>query len=91
MGTVAIRHILVYFALVKTLPEQLMSAIERSGQTRYAISKGSGVNPSQLSRFMSGERSLSFESAEKVAGYLQLEIVLRPKRRAANRQTGKAK
>lgn len=58
-----------------------MKAIEDSGQTRYAISKGSGINQSMLSRLVNGERAMSFEAAERLADYLGLEIVIRPKRR----------
>jgi len=65
----------------------LRRAIEASAETPYAIAKGSGVNKSQLSRLLSGERGLSIESAECVADYLGLEIILRPKRR--NRKAGK--
>lgn len=61
--------------------DQLRRAIERSGETPYAIAKGAGVHKSQLSRLLSGERGLSTECAERVAGYLGLEIVLRPKGR----------
>lgn len=63
------------------LADQLIRAIKSSGQTRYAISKGAGVSQSQLSRLVSGERSISFDSAERLADHLNYEIVLRPKRR----------
>lgn len=68
------------------IAEQLVKAIENSGQTRYAISKGSGINQSMLSRLVNGERAMSFDAAERLANYLGLEIVIRPKR-----QTRKAK
>ncbi len=58
--------------------EQLKAAINGSGKSRYALSCASGVPQSALSRFMSGERGLSLESAAKLADALGLE--LRPKR-----------
>lgn len=64
------------------IAEQLIRAIKDSGQTHYAISKGSGINQSMLSRLVRGERGLSFDAAERLADYLGLEIVVRPKRRA---------
>ncbi len=67
--------------------DSLRRAIEASVETPYAIAKGSGVNKSQLSRLLSGERGLSIESAERLADYLGLEIILRPKRR--KRKAGK--
>ncbi len=57
---------------------QLKAAIDGSGQSRYALSCASGVAQSALSRFMSGERGLSLESAARLADALGLE--LRPKR-----------
>lgn len=61
------------------LTDQLIRAIETSGDSRYAISKGSGINQSVLSRLVNGENSMSAESAERLADYLGMEIVLRPK------------
>lgn len=62
--------------------DQLRRAIERADQTPYAIGRGSGVHKSQLSRVLNSERSLSIESAERLAHYLGLEIIVRPQRRA---------
>ena len=61
--------------------EQIRSAIETSGKTRYRIAKEAGIAQSQLSRLVSGERGLTMETAEKLAGSLGLEIIVRPKRR----------
>jgi transcriptional regulator with XRE-family HTH domain len=59
----------------------IRKAIADSGETRYAISKGSGVSQSQLSNFCRGLASLSIENLERVADYLGLEIILRRRRR----------
>lgn len=59
----------------------LREAIERADESQYSISKGADVNRSQLSRLLSGERGLSIDSAERIAEYLGLEIILRPKAR----------
>lgn len=62
------------------LLDQLIDAIESSGQTRYQIARGSGVAQSQLSRLVHGENEMSISNIERVAESLGLEIVLRPKR-----------
>lgn len=59
----------------------IRNAIETSGQTRYQIAKGSGVSQAQLSRLVSGEQGMSIANVEKLAKYLNLEVVIRPKRR----------
>ena len=66
---------------MKELLQTIRRTIEMSGQTRYRIAQGSGIAQSQLSRLMSGESGLSLETTERLADYLGLEIVIRPKRR----------
>jgi transcriptional regulator with XRE-family HTH domain len=63
------------------LVEQLRSAIRDSGQNLSQLARASGVGPDRLSRFMRGERDLTFGAAEKVARVLGL--VLAPGRPAA--------
>jgi len=64
------------------LIEAIKRAIEASGKTRYKIAQESGVDQSQLSRLFRGKRGLSIDAAEQLAGYLGLEVIIRPKRRA---------
>ena len=59
----------------------IQKAVETSGQSRYRIAKGSGVTEGQLSRLVHGERGLSVGTLEKLADYLGLEVVIRPKAR----------
>ena len=61
----------------KSLIETLRRAIEDSGLTRYEIAKRSGVHKSALSRFVTGERSLSIESIEKIAPVVGVTITAR--------------
>ncbi len=61
------------------LSEALRAAVKASGQTPYSIAKGADINRSQLSRLLSGERGLNSETMERLAEYLGLEIVVRPK------------
>lgn len=50
-----------------------------SDQTPYAIAKGANVARSQLSRLLSGESGMTVETIERLANYLGLEILIRPK------------
>ena len=56
---------------------QAIAAAADAGISRYRISKETGVEQSALSRFMSGERGLDLSSVEKLAAYLELELVNR--------------
>ncbi len=62
------------------LLDEIRIAIEASRKTRYRIAKDTGISQTQLSRLMSGERGLSIDALETLAGYLGLKIVVRPKR-----------
>ncbi len=57
-----------------TIVEQLRSAIVKSGETEYAIAKGSGVSQSVVNRFVSGERGISLDTAAKLCEYLKLQL-----------------
>ncbi len=60
--------------------DDIRKAIEASGKTRYRISKDTGISEGQLSELMAGTKGLSIESLELLACYLELEILVRPKR-----------
>lgn len=55
----------------------LRRALEQCGQTRYAVSKATGIPQSVLSRFVAGGKPLRGENIDKLADYLGL--VLTPK------------
>ena len=61
--------------------DTLRDAMAASGQSRYAIAHAAGIAESQLSRFARGHARLSVETAERLADALDLEIIVRPKRR----------
>ena len=58
----------------------IRKAIKNGDKTRYQIAKDTGITQSQLSRLMKRERGLSIESLERLTDYLELEIIIRPKR-----------
>jgi transcriptional regulator with XRE-family HTH domain len=60
--------------MVKDIEVQLRDAILGSGMSRYEIAKRGGVTNSQLSLFLSGQRSLTLTSAAKIARVLGLEL-----------------
>ena len=61
--------------------DEIRQAIDRSDHSRYAISKAIDISQAQLSRLMAGKSGLSIDSLERLAEFLNLEIVIRPKRR----------
>ena len=58
----------------KSIVTELRKAIEDSGYTQNQLSKLSGVNRAQINRFVKDERTLTLESAEKIAKVLKLEL-----------------
>ncbi len=65
--------------------DDIRKAIKSSDVTRYRISKDTGINESQLSALMAGRKGLSIVALEKLADYLGLEVVTRPKRERKKR------
>lgn len=55
----------------------LRTALERCGQTRYAVSKATGIPESTLSRFVAGGKPLRGENIDKLADYLGLALTAR--------------
>jgi len=62
--------------------DAIREAIEASGKTRYRIWKDTGISESQLSKLMRGKRGLSIEALERLAEYLDLEVVIRKRKRS---------
>ena len=63
------------------LSGEIRQALANCGQTRYAISKGTGIAESTLSRFMAGERGLPTKTLDKLADYLDLHVTTGKRRR----------
>ena len=59
--------------------ETLREAIKGSGLNITRLAELSGVDKGQISRFVNEERTLTLESAEKIAKVLKLE--LKPKKK----------
>lgn len=63
------------------LLKKIREAIEKSGQSRYAISKATGISQGHLSRLMDGTAGLSIENAELVLNHLGYRIDLKRARK----------
>lgn len=65
----------------------LRAALERCGETRYAVSKATGIPQSTLSRFVAEGRPLRGENIDILSEYLGLVLVAkRPHARGANKR-----
>jgi transcriptional regulator with XRE-family HTH domain len=58
----------------RSLDDIVRDTIASSGLTRYEISKRSGVPESALSRFMSGERSMTLATLDKLLDVIGIEL-----------------
>jgi len=59
----------------RTLSDQLRHIIEAGDLSRYEIAKQSGVDASQLHRFVKGKGRLTTESLDKIAVVLKLRFI----------------
>ncbi|NQT15891.1 MAG: helix-turn-helix transcriptional regulator [Planctomycetes bacterium] len=57
------------------IPDRLRAAIRNSGKTVYRLAQDSGVAHPVILRFLSGERDIRLETAEKLAATLGLRLV----------------
>jgi transcriptional regulator with XRE-family HTH domain len=60
------------------LSEQLRRAIKASGLSRYRIAQLASIDQASLSKFMSGDRGLSFKAIDRLGDVLGLQFVARP-------------
>lgn len=57
-----------------TLSEQLRAAIVESGLSHYRLAKETGVSQPIITRFVNGTRSISLETADRIAGYFGMTL-----------------
>jgi len=60
------------------LKEQLREAIRSSGRPFRQLGRECGVGADVLSRFVRGERGISFDAAEKICRALNLRLIADP-------------
>ena len=61
----------------KLLSDQLRSIIETSDKSRYRISKQTGIDASQLLRFMNGTGRFTTDSLDKLGECLNLQFTIK--------------
>ncbi|QEG35120.1 helix-turn-helix domain-containing protein [Bythopirellula goksoeyrii] len=66
--------------MARLISEQLKAAVLRADCSCYAIHQATGVDEAALSRFLSGERGLSLATVDKLADFLNLELVERKRK-----------
>jgi hypothetical protein len=60
---------------------QLTEAIESADESRYAISKSTGISESHLSKLMDGSKGMSLEKIETLSRHLGYEFTLKKLKR----------
>lgn len=65
----------------KKLSDQLRAAVLNAPQSRYEISKATGISEGNLSRFVHGAAGLSLDSLDRLCDYLGLRVVGSTKRK----------
>lgn len=69
------------------LTDQVRHLLNASKESRYKISKATGIDQASLSRFLRGERSLSGENLGTLAQYLGMTFSTPPQ--ACSRESGR--
>ena len=64
--------------------DQIRSAVDASGMSRYAICKAMGFNEGAMSRFMSGKSGISLEMLDRLAEVIGLRAVAGPARKRSD-------
>ncbi len=58
----------------KSLSDQIRKAVATCGESRYSISKATGIDQSQLSRFVAGKQWLSEGSFDRLAEHVGIKV-----------------
>jgi len=66
---------------MSVLFKQVRQLIEAAEESRYSISRATGVSESSLSQFMAGTKGLSQESIEKIVAHLGYAIKVQKQRK----------
>lgn len=67
-------------ASLTPLTDGLRELIRQSGMSTYELAARSGVDDAVISRFVRGERTITMDTADRLAVALKLQIVRRPGR-----------
>jgi transcriptional regulator with XRE-family HTH domain len=61
-----------------SIGERIKATIRERELSAYAVAKAAGIDTSIVLRFLSGERGINLDTAEKMAEALDLELTARP-------------
>jgi transcriptional regulator with XRE-family HTH domain len=64
-----------------SIAQQLQDAIRNCGESRYSVSRKTGISQATLCRVLQGTRGMSLEMIDRLADGLGVEIVIRPRRK----------
>jgi transcriptional regulator with XRE-family HTH domain len=73
----------------KTVSDRLRRAISESGLSLNELAERSGTDKGRLSRFMRGERGLTLDTVDKLAGVLRLRLTPEPGPGTPKRRQGR--
>lgn len=59
----------------KQFSDEIRAAVRDCGQTRYAISKQTGIDAASLCRFVQGRVGLSLDALDRLAECIGLHVV----------------
>jgi transcriptional regulator with XRE-family HTH domain len=59
-----------------TLSDQLRELIAAAGPSAYELARDAGVDRSVLSRFLAGKRTITLETADRLAAVLKLRLIV---------------
>jgi hypothetical protein len=59
----------------KPFSDQIRTAVDACGQSRYALCKAIGLDQGAMSKFMAGKAGLSLACLDKLAAELDLHVV----------------
>jgi plasmid maintenance system antidote protein VapI len=62
--------------LPATLSQQLRELIGEAGPSVYELARDAGVDRSVLSRFLAGKRTITLETADRLAAVLKLRLIV---------------
>jgi plasmid maintenance system antidote protein VapI len=61
--------------LPASLSDQLRERIAAAGPSVYELARDAGVDRSVLSRFLTGKRTITLETADRLAAVLKLRLI----------------
>jgi plasmid maintenance system antidote protein VapI len=59
----------------QSLSEQLRERIAAAGLSVYELARDAGIDRSVLSRFLAGKRTITLETADRLAPVLKLRLI----------------